>query len=58
MENNGENWQIARVVDETAAHAPAFQDFADTFANDDQGIATASIAANDNAVVDDMGNID
>ena len=58
LENTNGNWQIARVVDETAAHAPAFQEFADTFGNDDQGIATASIAANDTAVVNDMGNID
>lgn len=58
LEKNGDDWQIARVVDETAAHAPAFQEFENTFDNDDEGIATTSVAANDGAVVSDMGNID
>lgn len=53
-----DSWKIARVVDETAAGTPAFDEFKATFDNDNQGIATMSVVAADNTIAEDFGGID
>lgn len=51
-------WKIARVVDETSASTPAFNAFKDSFDNDNECIATMSLAASEDAIADDFGGID
>lgn len=58
MTKDGDSWKIARVVDESFAETPAFQNFRDTFSDDAQGIATMSVASNDNAIIEDFGGVD
>ena len=58
MTKDGDDWKIARVVDETAASTPIFNEFKDSFDNDNAGIATISRAASTDSIADDFGGID
>lgn len=58
MTKDGDNWKIARVVDETAASTPIFNEFKDSFDNDNAGIATISRAASTDSIAEDFGGID
>lgn len=58
MTKGTDGWKISRVIDETSASTPAFNDFKDSFDNDSEGIATMSLAASENSIADDFGGID
>lgn len=58
MTKDNNYWKIARVIDETSASTPAFNEFKDSFDDDNEGIATISRAASENSIAADFGGID